>query len=361
MDPLGCKVVCVFGILVTKLVFGLLPCSFHEPLKRLAASTPARRKYFSLFVECFHCFSAGTLLSISFLHIFPECQRILRGATGQDLSHSKFPLAEMLTALGIYLLLLIDRSIHCLQRSQCRSPPTPAQSTESVSSTTGYPTLTSYELTRKQSLTEDEIDMSDIIAENHADLTNPKLTQLSVDQHGVSLPVELYLPVEHKEFQMLYVNGGGRKSAKLAIIFVIALSFPSFFSGFALGFQRGAVSVWLLFAGLVLREIVHSFSLGLELARHTDKRYQSLLGIAVTATIAAAGVVVGTLLESATYYNTSLISVVTTFQSVTNGALLYIVFFDVFLPEMEEDYSYAHVISSLVGFGAMTFCIGIVL
>ncbi|XP_064609690.1 zinc transporter ZIP3-like [Liolophura sinensis] len=361
MDPLGCKIICVFGILVTKLVFGLFPCSFHEPLKRLAARTPARRKYFCLFVECFHCFAAGTLLSMSFLHIFPECQRILRGITGHDLSHNKFPLAEMLTALGIYLLLLIDRSIHCLQRSQCRNPPTQAQSTESVCSTTGYPTLTSYELTRKQSLTEDEIDMSDIIAENHADLTNPKLTQLSVDEHGVSLPVELYLPVEHKEFQMLYVNGGGRKSAKLAIIFVIALSFHSFFSGLALGFQRGAVSVWLLFVGLALREVVHSFSLGLELARFTDKRYQSLFGIAVTATIAAAGVVGGTLLESATYYNTSLISVVTIFQSITNGAILYIVFFDVFLPEMEEDYTYAHVISSLVGFGAMTLCIGILL
>ena len=87
---LALKIVAAVAILVVGVVGGIIPL--------LAAQYHASRRFFSLG----NALAGGIFLGAGFIHLLPEAGEALEGVVA-------YPLAPLLAAVGVIVLLLIDR------------------------------------------------------------------------------------------------------------------------------------------------------------------------------------------------------------------------------------------------------------
>ncbi len=92
MSPLAIKIIAGLAILAIAFVGGAIPI--------LVAKQRASRRYLSLG----NALAGGIFLGVGFVHLLPEADEALRGVVD-------YPLAPLLAALGVGLLLLIDRVV----------------------------------------------------------------------------------------------------------------------------------------------------------------------------------------------------------------------------------------------------------
>ena len=92
MSPLAMKVFAALAILGVAVIGGMIPI--------LVAKQQASRRYLSLG----NALAGGIFLGVGFVHLLPEADEALRGVVD-------YPLAPLLAALGVGLLLLIDRVV----------------------------------------------------------------------------------------------------------------------------------------------------------------------------------------------------------------------------------------------------------
>ncbi len=92
MSPLVIKVIAGLSIFGIAIVGGMIPI--------LVARQQASRRYLSLG----NALAGGIFLGVGFVHLLPEADEALRGVVD-------YPLAPLLAALGVGLLLLIDRVV----------------------------------------------------------------------------------------------------------------------------------------------------------------------------------------------------------------------------------------------------------
>ena len=92
MTPLAIKIIAGLSILGIAIVGGMIPI--------LVAKQQASRRYLSLG----NALAGGIFLGVGFVHLLPEADEALRNVVD-------YPLAPLLAALGVGLLLLIDRVV----------------------------------------------------------------------------------------------------------------------------------------------------------------------------------------------------------------------------------------------------------
>ena len=92
MSPLAIKIIAGVSILGIAIVGGMIPI--------LVARQQASRRYLSLG----NALAGGIFLGVGFVHLLPEADEALRSVVD-------YPLAPLLAALGVGLLLLIDRVV----------------------------------------------------------------------------------------------------------------------------------------------------------------------------------------------------------------------------------------------------------
>lgn len=92
MTPLAIKIIAGVSILGIAIVGGMIPI--------LVAKQQASRRYLSLG----NALAGGIFLGVGFVHLLPEADEALRNVVD-------YPLAPLLAALGVGLLLLIDRVV----------------------------------------------------------------------------------------------------------------------------------------------------------------------------------------------------------------------------------------------------------
>ena len=92
MSPLAIKIIAGFSIFGIAIVGGMIPI--------LVAKQQASRRYLSLG----NALAGGIFLGVGFVHLLPEADEALRNVVD-------YPLAPLLAALGVGLLLLIDRVV----------------------------------------------------------------------------------------------------------------------------------------------------------------------------------------------------------------------------------------------------------
>lgn len=92
MSPLAIKIIAGLAILAVAIIGGMIPI--------LVAKQQASRRYLSLG----NALAGGIFLGVGFVHLLPEADEALRGVVD-------YPLAPLLAALGVGLLLLIDRVV----------------------------------------------------------------------------------------------------------------------------------------------------------------------------------------------------------------------------------------------------------
>ena len=92
MDSLAIKIIAGLSILGIAIVGGMIPI--------LVAKKQASRRYLSLG----NALAGGIFLGVGFVHLLPEADEALRNVVD-------YPLAPLLAALGVGLLLLIDRVV----------------------------------------------------------------------------------------------------------------------------------------------------------------------------------------------------------------------------------------------------------
>uniref|UniRef100_A0A8C6WRL4 Zinc transporter ZIP3 n=1 Tax=Neogobius melanostomus TaxID=47308 RepID=A0A8C6WRL4_9GOBI len=115
---------------------------------------------------------------------------------------------------------------------------------------------------------------------------------------------------------------------------VLALSAHSVFEGLALGLQDRGDKLGGLFLGVAVHETLAAVALGVSVAKASlPMRDAAKLGATVSAMIPL-GVVVGVSIESAQTLAGSVVSAV--LQGLAAGTFLFVTFFEILAPELEE-------------------------
>ena len=135
---------------------------------------------------------------------------------------------------------------------------------------------------------------------------------------------------------------------------VMALSIHCIFEGLAIGLEKEAHDVWILFAAVAAHKFVISFCIGLELhqAKTPVILYVSYIIIfaLVTPIGMGIGIAISTLQVSSAYYVS-----VAVLQGIAGGTILYIVVFEVLERERSKNVSgLAQLLFIILGFGVIS-------
>ena len=135
---------------------------------------------------------------------------------------------------------------------------------------------------------------------------------------------------------------------------VMALSIHCVFEGLAIGLEKEAHDVWILFAAVAAHKFVISFCIGLELHQAKTPMVLYVAYIIIFALVTPIGMGIGiaisTLQVSSAYYVS-----VAVLQGIAGGTILYIVVFEVLERERSKNVSgLAQLLFIVLGFGVIS-------
>ncbi|GMT00410.1 hypothetical protein PENTCL1PPCAC_22584, partial [Pristionchus entomophagus] len=113
MNVTTLKLLLLLVMIAGVIIAGLLPVRVLKKLRQNAAraSTSQKHKNISLILCLLTCFSGGVFLGTCFLHLFPELSdRVNNLITTYDW-HVEYPLAELLSCIGFFLLFFLEELV----------------------------------------------------------------------------------------------------------------------------------------------------------------------------------------------------------------------------------------------------------
>lgn len=136
---------------------------------------------------------------------------------------------------------------------------------------------------------------------------------------------------QHGHFSPAELTGAG--PLRLASL-VLALSAHSVFEGLALGLQEDGAKLGSLFLGVAIHETLAAVALGVSVAKASlGMKDAAKLGVTVSLMIPL-GMVVGMGIESAQTLAGAVVSVV--LQGLAAGTFLFVTFFEILSPELDD-------------------------
>ncbi|PAV68161.1 hypothetical protein WR25_19339 isoform E [Diploscapter pachys] len=115
MNLIVLKLIFLVVMIVGVVLAGLLPLRLLRYLRRSAAvaSTSQQHRNVSLILCLLTCFSGGVFLATCFLHLFPELVENLEDLESKygQTFHFDYPVAELLSCLGFFVLFLIEEVV----------------------------------------------------------------------------------------------------------------------------------------------------------------------------------------------------------------------------------------------------------
>nr|XP_045620593.1 zinc transporter ZIP3-like isoform X2 [Procambarus clarkii] len=369
MELLTTKIIALTLMGALSLVFGLLPLRLR---KCLAQGSRRRERT----VSCLLCFGGGVLLATVFTHMLPETRESFSKAFQKKLlsAGAHYPLAELVTCAGFFLIYFVEEFVHKLQESARCSVYSVTASGTSVESK-GKPGV----LSPKSRWAETGVDNPVFAGDFDAAAWNPALKEAIISGTQVT-PSELQGtgrgPVVAPEApQGGHHHHGGHQHAghghshlgisKLgskgiafnlrSLLVILALSFHSVFEGLAVGLQENDTDVWYLLLAICAHKFVIAFCVGLELLAGGTSAGLMVVYMVVFALVSPLGIAIGIVVtENLSSEEEGHLVAVTILQGLAGGTILYVTFFEVL--ERERGRGGGRILKFLfvlMGFGAM--------
>ncbi|KAL0275664.1 UNVERIFIED_CONTAM: hypothetical protein PYX00_003453 [Menopon gallinae] len=315
------------------------------------------------------CFSGGTLLGVTFLHLMPEVRekiaRIREKGTGLAFPES-LPLSDIIAMSGFFGVYVLDELMHlCVEwyslrvRKDPKNPKDVLQE-KSTKICSQLPHEVSAFSLDKHENSKHQVSISRR-SNRHANpvtsciCQSPKANPGDVMEERVSATSsQASLPTEKDP-------EGGRPRTKLqtmphisGIITIAALSFHDVFEGMAVGVERELSSILFLYLSIASHKYAIAFCIGMDLVLTGFRLKMIVLSMMTFSVVSPIGVVLGMMVVSqgsAEVYDLDPpISVV--LQGLAGGTLIYVVCFEVLQREGTDTHTKGiqNVVFVIVGF-----------
>lgn len=394
MDLNALKLVLLSVMICSTLFAGLSPLKVLRFLRHSAAraSSSKQHKHVSLILCLLTCFSGGVFLATCFLHLFPELVENVRKLDEVYDFYIDYPVAELLSCLGFFLLFFLEEvvivAIPSLAHSHSHSKhihgndigessPLAVQESTCCMIESFIPTQSSSrgehplevhstaEHVKSMSSNEEDVDGH---CQKHCPLTvhrvkkstdhkEPQCTAISdvFTTLAVAEPERCETNCEKVDEDppiLMKSSPHAHSHGVRSITFVLALSIHSVIEGIAFGVTENASETTALFLSLLVHKLIVSFSVGLQLARtHAHQLQWVVASVFTLALMSPLGAVVGMVVQSTAANSFSKDVAITILQGLAVGTFLYVTFFEVLLHERDNEHpNLLKLLVMLVGF-----------
>uniref|UniRef100_A0A7E4V3N3 Zinc transporter ZIP3 n=1 Tax=Panagrellus redivivus TaxID=6233 RepID=A0A7E4V3N3_PANRE len=378
MDLFLLKLILLGVMVLMTVVAGLFPVRILKLLRKRAALavSPKKQRYVSLTLCLLTCFSGGVFLATCFLHLLPELQEHVHMMEDNYKYEFGYPVAELLSCLGFFLLFSIEEVVIILIPSIAhghhhggkaehhhhhehddheRNESTKLRpSVSTTSSNSRHQGCCKLLITEQDSLTNNSHNDMTIVCHStpicpSTGFAEPERCETDCDQ------VEEDPPILMKSHPHAHSHG------IRSLTFVLAISFHSIVEGLALGVQKDTTRVTTLFLSLMVHKLIVAFSVGLQLARtHAHAIRWVVASILLLAVMTPLGAVIGMFVHEAPIDSHTRDFVVLLFQGVAVGTFIYVTFFEVLIHERDNEHpNLLKILFMLVGF-ALIGCLRLI-
>ncbi|KAI1724725.1 ZIP zinc transporter domain-containing protein [Ditylenchus destructor] len=287
-------------------VAGVSPVKLLKLLRRKAALTQSsdKQKVLSLFLCMLSCFSGGVFLATCFLHLFPELYEHARYMESTYDFHWDYPMAELLSCSGFFLLFFLEELVLAL-----------------------VPSLGHGHSHAHHNQTMITISPADEESSCSTALAEPERCETNCERVKENPPIFMK--------RRPHAHSHGIRS----ITFVLAISFHSIVEGIALGVQNDSAKVWAIFISLMVHKLIVAFSVGLQLGRtHAHALGWVVLSILLFAMMTPIGGFLGAFVHTAQLDALLRDWLILVMQGVAVGTFLYVTFFEVLIHERDNEH-----------------------
>jgi len=340
------------------LAIGLIAFGLRRALG-LSVVQPKRKQI--VFTSLLLCFGAGVLLCTALLHIMPEVREGLE-------SHSKKLgvnwLPDLVFCAGFFLIYLVEEGVqqvlHCTTHTEqfhrsltlrkekvdCVEEPK-GEINDACSQVSECPTKDCYnDMEIPQSESSSPGGSTQAIYQPNAkcqmkqSLTSgPATSPKSLDTMNAQF---------HHHHHVPNATPGPIRD----VFTVLALSIHAVFEGLAVGLEASSSNVWTMFAAIASHKFVITFCVSLELLQAGTSTVGFSLALITFSLVSPMGIGIGMAISELSSTDSQMI--VSIFQGISAGTIIYVVMFEVLQREMVRDVpGLMQLLGVMVGFGAM--------
>uniref|UniRef100_A0AC34R0I6 Zinc transporter ZIP1 n=1 Tax=Panagrolaimus sp. JU765 TaxID=591449 RepID=A0AC34R0I6_9BILA len=356
MQTFVLKLILISVMVILTIIAGLFPVRILKILRKRAAEagSPRKQRYVSLTLCLLTCFSGGVFFATCFLHLLPELQEQLNQMEDKYDYHIHYPIAELLSCGGFFLLFALEEIVIMLIPSMAHGHHHSVGSLHDDTShthlnATGSDSMASANQALCKLLTEGE--------ENHTVAPSNGTRSHRKSMHEMSsfcnekkrCPSTTLAEPERCEMDcekieedppiLMKSHPHAHSHGIRSITFVLALSIHSIIEGLALGVQKDNSKVTALFLSLMVHKLIVAFSVGLQLARtHAHALRWVMVSIFVLSVMTPIGAIIGMFVQQAPIDQEARDMIILLFQGIAVGTFIYVTFFEVLIHERDNEH-----------------------
>ena len=325
------KLLAIVIIFIVVLFFTLLPIKVHG----IFESWGHRGKQF---ISYFMCFGGGVFLSIYMLHMAPDAQELVMNEIIKP-NDINYPLAELLVAVGFFLMVFVETCVLNLNSSKTMVYTTTKMddSERNIGEKLSQDRLEQLDTTYSHLSLEYNLKHGDIQKERYKTENDTQEPPMDFDDS------------DHNHHHHIDLSGSR------SLILLCALSLHHIFEGISVGLKNNNADVWSLTFAILMHEVVIAFSLGLQLV----KAYKSIKRVFIAAILCTSmvplGIAIGIALSETN--NEEVIGIRMAngiLQSIATGVFVYVTFFEILAGELSQQRpTMTKLLSMLLGFVTM--------
>ena len=328
MERWVAKVLALIIIFVVVFVFTVLPIKVSAIFARYGARD-------QMFLSYMMCFGGGVFLCVYMMHMAPDARRIINAALVDPMNQNSYPVAELIIAAGLFLMIISESAVHRYQGMHHRQGHMTANKHRDAETmilnvdsnrdviqknatiehlgalvnqekTVQKVKTAGYFLTREGLV----LPMSEIGPPSQTQQVTKSVNARSQDNGCVTVakqqndetpekcrnPMVLSLSSDEKKdpdvIELLHEKEAHVQVTR-SLMLLLALSLHHVFEGVSIGLKQSAASAFSLCLAIIAHEVVIAFSLGTELV----KTYKSKRRIIIAAALCSAMVPLGILSE----------------------------------------------------------------
>jgi len=344
------------------LAIGLIAFGLRRALG-LSVVHPKRKQI--VFTSLLLCFGAGVLLCTALLHIMPEVREGLE-------SHSKSLgvnwLPDLVFCAGFFLIYLVEEGVQqvlhctthteqfhrsltlrksskvdCVEESACNK----AEINDACSQVSECPTKDCYN--------DMEIPQSESSSQGGSTQAIYPAGKCQMKQSLTSGPATSPKSLQdtlNAQFHHHHPVPNATPGPIRDVFTVLALSIHAVFEGLAVGLEASSSNVWTMFAAIASHKFVITFCVSLELLQAGTSTVGFSLALITFSLVSPMGIGIGMAISELSSSDSQMI--VSIFQGISAGTIIYVVMFEVLQREMVRDVpGLMQLLGVMVGFGAM--------
>ncbi|XP_038068157.1 zinc transporter ZIP3-like [Patiria miniata] len=339
MEIIVLKVIVLCSLFISCLVASLLPLKFvNVAIKRGAGAN--RRHFVERVLRFLNCFGGGVFLATCLLDLLPDVERQLSDVFALLDVRTDFPIAEFITAVGLFLILSVEQIAYDCKERASRGKDEGAvvrveennkeKSGDNASQLIQDDSETSPLLNHgapRQSSPSHHRPTTDTDSDSEGSINHP--SRNLGHSHGTQIDGTDAL-IQHTDNHDMVTS-----SAFRSLLLLLALSLHSVFEGLALGLQNDVAQLLGIFTAVLIHKTILALSLGINFVQSNLRPRTVIQSSICFAIMAPIGIGIGILVDQ-TYSSTARDLISGILQGLATGTFLYITFFEVLPMEMSQ-------------------------